>query len=45
MRLVKMFLQPKGGRLRNPDADIDKVLDVDYNPNNEELAPCFHCNI
>lgn len=35
----------KGGRLRNPDADPDNVLDVDYNPNNDELAPCFHCNI
>lgn len=35
----------KGGRLRNPDADPENVLDVDYNPNNEELAPCFHCNI
>jgi len=35
----------KGGRLRNPDSDPDNKLDVDYNPNNDELAPCFHCNI
>lgn len=41
----KNIFTTKGGRLRNPDADIDNVLDVDYNPNNEELAPCFHCNI
>lgn len=41
----KNVFTTKGGRLRNPDADIDNVLDIDYNPNNEELAPCFHCNI
>lgn len=35
----------KGGRLRNQDADPENTLDVDYNPNNDELAPCFHCNI
>ena len=37
--------KPKGGRLRNPDADPLNELTVEYNPNNDELAPCFHCNI
>ena len=37
--------KPKGGRLRNPDADPSNELTVEYNPNNDELAPCFHCNI
>lgn len=41
----KNIFTTKGGRLRNPDADPTNVLDVDYNPNNDELAPCFHCNI
>lgn len=41
----KNIFTTKGGRNRNPDADPENVLDVDYNPNNEELAPCFHCNI
>lgn len=41
----KNVFTTKGGRLRNPDADPENNLDSDYNPNNEELAPCFHCNI
>lgn len=41
----KNIFTTKGGRMRNPDADPENVLDVDYNPNNDELAPCFHCNI
>lgn len=41
----KNIFTTKGGRLRNPDADPENTLDVDYNPNNDELAPCFHCNI
>lgn len=41
----KNVFTTKGGRLRNPDADPENTLDSDYNPNNEELAPCFHCNI
>jgi len=41
----KNIFTTKGGRMRNPDADPENTLDVDYNPNNEELAPCFHCNI
>ena len=41
----KNIFTTKGRRLRNPDADPENTLDVDYNPNNDELAPCFHCNI
>ena len=41
----KNVFTTKGGRGRNPDADPEEVLDIDYNPNNDELAPCFHCNI
>lgn len=41
----KNVFTTKGGRIRNPDADPENNLDSDYNPNNEELAPCFHCNI
>lgn len=41
----KNVFTTKGGRGRNPDADPEGVLDADYNPNNDELAPCFHCNI
>ena len=41
----KNIFTTKGGRMRNPDADPDNILDIDYNPNNEELAPCYHCNI
>lgn len=41
----KNIFTTKGGRMRNPDADPENALDVDYNPNNDELAPCFHCNI
>lgn len=45
-RLIgKNVFTTKGGRQRNPDADPFGDLDVDYNPNNDELAPCFHCNI
>lgn len=41
----KNVFTTKGGRARNTDADPEEVLDIDYNPNNDELAPCFHCNI
>lgn len=41
----KNVFTTKGGRLRNPDADPSNELTVEYNPNNDELAPCFHCNI
>lgn len=41
----KNIFTTKGGRVRNPDADPENALDIDYNPNNDELAPCFHCNI
>jgi 3'-phosphoadenosine 5'-phosphosulfate sulfotransferase (PAPS reductase)/FAD synthetase len=44
-KIGKNIFTTKGGRLRNPDADPFNNLDTDYNPNNDELAPCFHCNI
>ena len=37
--------KPKGGRERNPDADPFNELEVEYNPNNDEMSPCFQCNI
>lgn len=37
--------KPKGGRLRNPDADPLNELTVEYNPNNDEVSPCHQCNI
>lgn len=44
-QIGKSVFTTKGGRSRNPDADPENKLDVEYNPNNDELAPCFHCNI
>lgn len=44
-KIGKNIFTTKGGRMRNPDADPENSLDFDYNPNNEDLAPCFHCNI
>lgn len=41
----KNIFTTKGGRLRNLDADPNNSLDIDYNPNNDEASPCFHCNI
>ena len=41
----KNIFTTKGGRLRNPDADPSNELEVEYNPNNDEVSPCFHCNI
>lgn len=43
---LALFVNDEGeSRLRNPDADPSNELTVEYNPNNDELAPCFHCNI
>ena len=41
----KNIFTTKGGILRNPDADPFNELDVEYNPNNDEMSPCFQCNI
>ena len=41
----KNIFTTKGGRERNPDADPTNILEVEYNPNNDELSPCFRCNI
>lgn len=41
----KNVFTSKSGRLRNPDADPTDSLDYDLNPNHDEAAPCFHCNI
>ena len=41
----KNIFTTKGGRMRNPDADPNNTLDVEYNPNQDEMSPCFHCNI